>query len=205
MSARPIAGVILAGGASRRMGTPKALLSIAGETFLDRLIGLFVSMCEPLVVVLGHDSVRVRGGLQGPSRAVFIINPDPNRGMLSSLQCGLAALPENTAGVIFTPVDFPTFHAATLVRIATTFHEGGSDVVIPRYRGAKGHPVCVSSRIVRELLRLPSTAQARELIRDYRGHTRFVDVEDPGIVADVDTPDDYAKLLSAQAAGLCCR
>jgi molybdenum cofactor cytidylyltransferase len=198
MSDAAIAGLILAGGASRRMGTPKALLTIQGQTFLDRLIGLFAPICDSVMVVLGHDFESVWG--RSPTcqdGLTFTINPDPERGMLSSLQCGLNELPANAAGVIFTPVDYPSFQSATLSRIAAAFRGRASDVVIPVYRGRNGHPVCVSRRIVQELLALPATAQARDVIRQHRERTCFVDVEDPGVVVDIDTPDDYARLLSA--------
>jgi molybdenum cofactor cytidylyltransferase len=184
-----IAGLILAGGASRRMGTPKALLPIAGETFLDRLIRLFVPICDPVMVVLGHNSERLCPSVP------FTINPDPERGMLSSLQCGLSELPANSQGVIFTPVDYPSVQSATLVRIAAAFRQRGSDIVIPVYLGRNGHPVCVSRRIAQELLALPVSAQARDVIRQHRDRTSFVDVDDPGVVADIDTPADYQKLL----------
>jgi molybdenum cofactor cytidylyltransferase len=203
MSDAAIAGLILAGGASRRMGTPKTLLRIGTETFLDRLIGVFAPICAPVIVVLGHDSAWVRQGLERPGGATFTINPDPDRGMLSSLQCGLAKLPSNAPAVIFTPVDYPSFRDTTIVRMAEAFSERHFDVVIPVYRGRKGHPVCVSRRVVQELLELPCTAQARDVIRQYGERTCFADVDDPGIVADIDTPDDYAKFLTAQAEGLC--
>ena len=115
--------------------------------------------------------------------------------MLSSLQCGLSEVPSNASAVIFTPVDYPSFQSATLGRIAVAFREHGSDIVIPVYLGRNGHPVCVSRRIVQELLALPVSAQARDVIRQHRDRTCFVDVDDPGVVADIDTPADYQKLL----------
>lgn len=205
MSAAPIAGLILAGGASRRMGTPKALLPVAGETFLDRLIGIFAATCDPVIVVLGHDSSRVRVGLKRPGQATFTINPDPDRGMLSSLQCGLGELPVNSPGVMFTPVDYPSFQAATLARIEGVFRAGGCEVVIPKYGERNGHPVCVSRRIVQELLALPASAQARDVLRLNRNRTCFLDLEDAGILADVDTPADYAQLVAAQSKNLDCQ
>ncbi|HXF27317.1 MAG TPA: NTP transferase domain-containing protein, partial [Bryobacteraceae bacterium] len=81
-----ICGLILAAGASRRMGTSKALLTVGGETFLDRLIGLLSVVCEPVIVVTGHDALQAKDGM-------FVTNPEPERGMLSSLQCGLRAVP----------------------------------------------------------------------------------------------------------------
>src|SRR5205823_10149713 len=137
---------------SSRMGTPKALLRIAGETFLDRLIRIFSGICDPLIVVLGHESDRVRHGLEAPGRAVFTTNPEPERGMFSSLQCGLRQFPSSFAAVVFTPVDYPNIQRATVERIAGTFREHDCDIVIPIHRGNKGHPVCISRPVISELL-----------------------------------------------------
>ena len=89
----PIAGIILSAGASRRMGTPKALLQLNDETFLDRLIRLFSEVCSPVIVVLGDQADQIRSGIRRGSEARFVVNPDPERGMLSSLQCGLRSGP----------------------------------------------------------------------------------------------------------------
>src|SRR5262249_39848884 len=83
-----IASVLLAAGASRRMGTPKALLDYRGETFLDRLIRVTGAVCDPVIVVLGHHAQEIRGRVK--SAAHFVVNPDPERGQLSSLQTALA-------------------------------------------------------------------------------------------------------------------
>lgn len=200
MSPAAIAGLILAGGASSRIGSPKSLLRVGGETFLDRLIAVFASVCDPVVVVLGHDADRVRQGIEHPGFAAFTVNPDPDRGMLSSLQCGLLKI-SATSPVIFTPVDYPGFRQTTLARIAAALNEGSSDVVIPLHYGCKGHPVGIASPVVRDLLALPCSAQARDVIRQYRDRTRFVEVDDPGIVADIDTPADYANFVTAGLAG----
>ena len=83
-----IAGIILAAGASSRMGTPKALLDYRGETFLDRLIRVLGAVCDPVIVVLGYHAEQIRAGVNG--RVQFVVNPTPTRGQLSSLQTGLA-------------------------------------------------------------------------------------------------------------------
>ena len=88
-----IAGIILAAGASSRMGSPKALLALDGETFLDRLIAAFEPHCAPVLVVLGFHAGRTRAGICRSGDVTFVTNPDPDRGMLSSLQCGLAEVP----------------------------------------------------------------------------------------------------------------
>ena len=199
-----IAGLILAGGASRRMGTPKALLQIGAETFIDHLVGLFDPVVSPVIVVLGHDSELVRHGMESRTPVTFAVNPEPGRGMLSSLQCGLRELPLETGAVIFSPVDYPNCQGTTVARIADEFRSQlrthACDVVIPIYRGAKGHPVCVSRRVVDELLEMPFTGQARAVIRGHIGTTVFIEVNDPGITTDVDTPEDYQSLMATAVA-----
>src|SRR5947209_9446933 len=195
MTEPAIAGLILSGGASSRMGTPKALLRIGAETFIDRLIGLFSQSCNPVIVVLGHDAEAVRSGMESRVPVMLAVNPQPERGMLSSLQCGLLQLPRNTGAVLFSPVDYPSVQAATVARIAAAFRGCDCDVALPAYLGKKGHPVCVTRRVVESILSLPASGQARDAIRSYRERTVLVDVDDPGIATDIDTPQAYHALV----------
>ena len=96
-------GLILAAGESRRMGSPKALLEFRGETFLDRLIGLFSRCCSPVIVVLGAQQETVRAGLRRPAEALIVENPDFLRGQLSSMQCGLRAVPGRQPMACYSP------------------------------------------------------------------------------------------------------
>jgi len=193
-----IAGLILAGGASRRMGSPKALLRFQDETFLDRMIRLFARVCDPVVVVLGHNSDKIRPGLERPSQAVFAVNPDPERGMLSSLQCGLAALPASVDAVLFAPVDHPHLQLSTLEALAERFQTARAPVTVPVYAGEHGHPVCISRALVDELLGLPVEAMASDVIHRYVSLTCYFEVDDPAVVTDIDDPAAYAELMAAQ-------
>jgi molybdenum cofactor cytidylyltransferase len=190
-----IAGVILSAGASRRMGTPKALLRLESETFLDRLIRLFSAHSSPIVVVLGPHADQIRSGIDRAALAQFVVNPDPNRGMLSSLQCGLAAAPDVDAA-LFTPVDHPGVDEATLRKIVHRFEATRAPVVIPEYQGQHGHPVLVARPLIAELLALPVTGQASDVIHRYRSETAYVPVDDAAVTTDVDDPEAYAQLLS---------
>ncbi len=194
MNPPAIAGLILSAGASRRMGTPKALLEIQGEAFLERLIRVLSTTCQPIAVVLGHDAERIRAGISIHTEAIFTTNPDPERGMFSSLQCALAEVPASAEAVLFTPVDYPGIQPATVAAIARAFTTGRSPVTIPRYQGQRGHPVCISRDLRQQMLALPATGQAHDLIRSYREQTCFVEVDDPGILADIDNPEDYQNL-----------
>ena len=99
------AGLILAAGESKRMGSPKAVLDFRGETFLDRLIDSFSEFCSPVVVVVGCEAERIRRGVRRPERAVFAENAVYHCGQLSSMQCGLRMIPQTAEGVLFTLVD----------------------------------------------------------------------------------------------------
>lgn len=179
-----IAAIVLAAGSSTRMGRAKALLEYRGETFLARLVRMFRVYCGDVLVVTSED-------LSAPG-ARAVLNPAPERGMLSSLQCGLKALPEHALAVAFTPVDFPAIEQSTVERIVTGWT--GELLRIPRYAGRRGHPILMSRHLVGEFLSQPAESQAREVVRRHENEIVYVDVADPGILTDVDTPADYERL-----------
>jgi len=191
-----IAGIILAAGASRRMGTPKALLDYRGETFLARLMRVLGAVCDPVIVAVGQHQAEIRAQVTGVQ---FVVNPDPERGQLSSLQTALAALPADAEGFVFTPVDSPAVAPETVAKLGATFQSRAPEtlLVIPRYQGRKGHPVFAARSIADELLALPPTAQAREVIRGHADRTLFVDVVDAGVLTDVDDPAAYRELTGS--------
>ena len=176
--------MILAAGASSRMGRPKALLEYHGETFVGRLVRLFRVYCEDVLVVTSSPT-PVDG-----ARAV--VNPMPEFGMLSSLQCGFRALVPGARAVVFTPVDVPTIQESTVAGVVLPWT--GEMLRIPRHRGRRGHPVLVSSALIGEFLDLPPTAEARTVVRRHEADIVYVDVDDSGILMDVDTPADYERL-----------
>lgn len=180
------------------MGSPKALLNYRGETFIQRLVRVLSVACDPVIVVLGYHAEALRPAV---SNATIVINPDPERGQLSSLQTGLAALPPDAEGFLFTPVDSPSVEIHTVERLAAAFRHRNPEnqLIIPRYQGKRGHPVFASRVIADELSALPLTSQARDVIHSYVANTIYVDVDDPGILIDVDDREAYRRLSGAQA------
>jgi len=193
-----IAGIILAAGASSRMGTPKALLDYRGETFVARLVRVLGEACTPVIVVLGYHAEAI--SQQVPSAARIVVNPDPSRGQLSSLQTALAAMPAEVGGFAFIPVDSPAVDADTVAKLARAFEQRESSTlfVIPRQSGRRGHPVFASRSIAAELLALPPTAAASEVVHAHVDRTGYVDVDDPGIFTDVDDPEAYRRLEQSE-------
>ena len=191
-----IAGIILAAGASSRMGSPKALLDYRGETFIQRLVRVLSAVCDPVIVVLGYHADALRPAI---SNATIVVNPAPERGQLSSLQTGLAAVPPDSEGFLFTPVDSPAVEIATVERLAAAFRhrDPTTQLVIPRYQGKRGHPVFATRAIANELSALPLTSQARDVIHGHIADTLYIDVTDPRILADIDDREAYRRLSEA--------
>ena len=176
------------------MGFPKALLEYHGESFLDRTVGLLGPYCAPVIVVLGAGAEEIRA--QARRAAVFVVNGNYRSGQTSSMQAGLRAIPCEVDGVLFTLVDHPAVSPETVAALAGGA-EAGVLVRVPRYRGRRGHPVWFASALISEFLALPETGAAREVVRRHVAETRFLDVEDPGIVADIDDREAYRALVEA--------
>jgi molybdenum cofactor cytidylyltransferase len=197
-------GLILAAGESRRMGSPKALLEFQGETFLDRLIGLFARRCSPVIAVLGAHQEIVRAGLRRAgeallaSEALLIDNPDFRLGQLTSMQCGLRAVPADADGVLFTLVDHPAVARATIDALLDS--GAPAPLRIPRFAGRRGHPMWISKSLITEFLAVPAGSSAREVVTRHASEIACIDVDDPGILADVDDPQAYQLLLARSGA-----
>ena len=202
------AGLILAAGESRRMGSPKALLDYRGATFLDTLIGLFAERCSPVIVTLGAAAEEIRA--RTARQAQFVLNPDYARGQITSMQCGLRAAPPEAEGVLFTLVDHPAVTGDTLDALLRGRSSGSVPmsgeaagmttsylVRVPRYQGRRGHPIWFARALIAAFLGLPDNGAAREIVRGHSAQTEFLDVDDPGILADIDDPAAYGRLTGA--------
>jgi molybdenum cofactor cytidylyltransferase len=194
-------GLILAAGESRRMGSPKALLEFQDETFLDRLIGLFSAHCSPVITVVGAQREIVIAGLRRASQTLVVQNLEFLLGQLSSMQCGLRAVPDGVDGVLFTLVDHPAVQPSTIAALLETVPGGDKALLrIPRFGGRRGHPIWFSASLIPEFLALPPEAAARDVVTRHEPEIAYIDLDDPGIVTDVDEPSVYASLLARSGA-----
>jgi molybdenum cofactor cytidylyltransferase len=187
-----VAGIILAAGESRRMGSPKALLRYRDQSFLDTLIGLFIERCAAVIVVLGAHADQIRESTLRP--ATFVLNADYQLGQTTSMQCGLRAVPADADGVLFTLVDHPAVAASTLDALLAPPRRL---LRVPRYRDQRGHPIWFARDLIPEFLALPQNGAARDIVAAHAAATEFIDVDDPGIRADIDDPAAYQRLTGA--------
>ncbi len=178
------------------MGFPKALLEFGGETFLDRLIHRLGAECAQVIVVLGAEADRIQAGLRAADRAVIVRNPDYRLGQITSMQCGLRAVPVDARGVMFTLVDHPNPAPDTVAALAAH----AAPIAIPRHAGRRGHPIFLSSRLIPEFLALDATQSARTVLERHAGEVAYLEVDDPGILDDVDDREAYRRLQ--ESAGI---
>ena len=189
----PVPAIIAAAGLSSRMGSPKALLSARGRTFLARILAtLGEGGASPLLVAVRDpdgavaDEARRHGGQ-------VVVNLQPTPGPISSLQAGIRALPDDAPGVFFCPVDHPLFLPGTVRTLRQAFAATRPPLVTPVFDGRRGHPVIFHHSLFPELLQEPLPEGARSVARRYLHDRMDVPVEDPGILADIDTPSDYRR------------
>lgn len=192
-------GLVLAGGAGRRAGGPKALLRIDGLSFLAhacRLLGR--PGIEHVVAVVGHESDRVARESGLPSGVLVAVNEAPDRGMLSSIWRGLDEAERLGAGaVVLHPVDHPLVEPATVDRVVRAL-QAGATIAVPSYAGRRGHPAGFSRAAWAALRNAPPERGARAVLADHPDWITYVP-GDPGAVAGIDTLDDYARLVGNRA------
>jgi CTP:molybdopterin cytidylyltransferase MocA len=197
-----IAAIVLAGGASERMGTPKALLPFRGSTFL----AVVIECCRaqgltPVVVVVGPDVYNLLSD-SDLADATVICNPAPESGPLGSIRLGLeAAVNHPVEAALVWHVDRPHVRPETVARLVEQFRDGGQPIVVPGYGGRRGHPVLFGRPVFDELLSAPEHEGARAVVRADPSRVAVIPVDDPAVLEDVDTPAAYRDLLQREGGG----
>lgn len=176
------AALVLSGGASRRMGRDKARLPYRGTTYLGYILDQLGDLGLPVGVVS-------RSPLEPRSGVLNWVNADPERGQLSSLQVGLRELLDYE-WVMVALVDHPTVAPQTYRTLMEAARRGGCSLWSPSYLRRAGHPVVFDQAIYADLLAAPLEEGARWAVRRHASRRCFVEVDDPGILKDIDTPQD---------------
>jgi molybdenum cofactor cytidylyltransferase len=195
---RTVDAVLLAAGRSTRMGEPKPLLEIGGETFLERAIRVLrEGGCRYVVAVL-NDGADWAQRLADTSGAAVVVNPDPLSEQLDSLRLALPHVPADADGIAVLPVDFPRLTADTVTRLVQAFAGGDAQIVLPEHNGETGHPVLLGRSLFGELEKAELPNGVRSLLEARAAEIERVSVDDPGVLLDVDTPADLRRVTGEE-------
>jgi len=175
------------------MGYPKPLLKIGDHTFVEQVIATMLEVVHEVVVVLGAHAERIRPAIPDDYRLTIIENRNFLRGQLSSLQIGIRALPAEIDGVMVHLADHPTVRADTFRAVLSSYGHGGKQIVIARHQGRRGHPVIFDRSVFDELMHTPDAEGARAVVNADPSRVSYVDIDDPGVVLDLDTPEDVEQ------------
>jgi molybdenum cofactor cytidylyltransferase len=193
-----VPAIVLAAGASSRMGRSKGLLPCgdSGLTFVASVLrALRVGGVDDVIVVgrAGDDALRVEVETHGGR---LVENPRPDDGQLSSLVAGLnVADHPGVRGVLVTPVDVPMIAGPTVAALLGAFNTASAPIVRAVHRGRHGHPVIFSRTVFGDLRRADPSVGARAVVHAHGAAVIDVEVDDSAILADVDTPEDYERLF----------
>ena len=192
--AASVAGVVLAAGASTRMGVPKPLLDAGGKTFAARLVdALARGGCDPVVVV-GASGAGTLADEVVRSPGLLVVNPGGRGGQIGSLRAALdhlEGLADPPGAFAFTPVDNPSVAPATVRALVEAWRGSQASIVLPRYGEARGHPVVADMGMAGEFRAGGLREGARTVVRRDPGRVLEVEVADPGVADDLDTPERY--------------
>lgn len=181
-----IAGIILAAGDSTRMGTQKLLLPVGNERLIERVVRIArESALGPIVVVTGRDHESISPLLDATT--IVARNPDPSRGMLSSVRTALEAMPKGIDAVVLFLGDQPACDSRQVRMLVD--NEG--PIVVPVHDGRRGHPMKFSMEFREEILSGYDDEGLRGLLRIHANGVVEVPMDDPGVLIDVDTPEEY--------------
>jgi molybdenum cofactor cytidylyltransferase len=196
------AGVVLAAGASSRMGRDKALLPWRDGTFLSAAIRALQPLTDLVIVVAGRNQAELAPIINADA-AFIVVNSNPERGQFSSLQIGLQeVLNRGRDAAIVTLVDRPAPSRATIEQLKSEFLASPDRTwaVVPEHAGKHGHPIVIGREMIGAFLNAPASSSARDVEHAAQDHILYLAVDDPLVAVDIDTPEDLKELQAGSAS-----
>lgn len=182
-----IEGVILAAGLSTRAGTHKMILDVNGKTVLERCVESMYQSCSRIVIVGGYMIENIKGITEKYSKVELIYNKNFESGMFSSVKAGIKRIKADR--FFLTPGDYPKIDSKVYSKMLMT----KGDIVIPTYEGKKGHPILIDGSFAQDIIWNAEYNSLRDFVN--RVGFKAVEVEDSGMLLDIDTMEDYNKML----------
>ncbi len=192
MAFENISAIILAAGASKRIGRPKQLLSVGGKPAIVHCVHkVLAAGIEDVLVVLGHHATAIRRVL-ADYPVKFVSNHDLSTGMIGSVQYGISALDKSTQAALICPCDYVVIKAGTITALIRCFKQLEYPAIVrPSYKGVKGHPVIFHRKFFHQI---QASSMLRDVVRTNLEMVYDMDVDDEGVIMDMDTWDAYLKI-----------
>ena len=191
-----VAAILLAAGQSKRMGSNKQLLPLAGKPLIRHCLDTILeSGLQQIIVVLGPSGRQIEQFISDLPVAIAW-NSEQESDMADSVRIGVDALPENAAGVLVCLGDHPLVQPATIQKMTDHFFAHPDKIIIPRYSGRKGHPTLFPRVVIEEIF---SVATLRDIVHQTPNRLALLDILDPGVIVDIDTPEDFQRITSAES------
>jgi molybdenum cofactor cytidylyltransferase len=188
-----VSGILLAAGEAKRMGTLKQVLPLRKTTMLEQTVNnLVASHIDDTIVVLGYKAEEIKL-LLANLPVNIVINPDYRAGISTSITAGIKALKSETAAIMVLLADQPFIETSTINLLLKEYLHHKKGIIIPTYHGQPGHPVIISLKYKGELLALRGDIGAREIVSRHQEDILEIEIDSPGIVIDIDTPEMYNK------------
>lgn len=189
-----ISAIILAAGESKRMGQPKMLLPWGEGTVISHVVTIFRKAgVDDILVVTGGSREKIEDAISHLDVRTIYNKDFANGEMLSSIQCGVGALTHQTQATLIGLGDQPQVQEGSVRMVCDAFIEAKSNIIVPSFQMRRGHPWLVARPFWDELLNLKTPQSPRDFLNTHSENIQFVNVDDPGILADLDTPEDYQR------------
>ena len=184
-----ISSIILAAGESKRFGEPKQLYRIGKDSLIEIVLKLTMDFFDEIIVVLGHENEKILPFINGDKIKV-VINYNYRKGMSESLKIGGRYLSESTSHFAIFLVDMPFIKKTTIKTLIQHLNKRRREIVAPFYKGKRGFPVFFSRDFLKDLKEIAGDKGARDIIRANLEFLQMINVDDPGVVIDIDTKKD---------------
>jgi molybdenum cofactor cytidylyltransferase len=186
--------LILAAGLSSRMGQSKALLPLGSQVIIQRLVSIFQQNDVTVYVVTGYQGSEIKKVLSD-SKVTLIENIHYREGMFTSVQAGARAIKPSTRAFFIMPVDVPAVKADTIQSLIDKYNENPGKIIYPVFQKRRGHPPLIPGKLASTISSWAAGSTLRDVLNEYRELAIEVDVEDEGILLDIDTIEDYDLAL----------